>query len=89
MIDEILSYRDLCDRENVQTLQRGMNFRLNAHYSVILMSRRTNAPYKDHISDDGITIEYEGHDEPNTKYILDPKILDQPYKTKHGTVTQN
>jgi hypothetical protein len=53
------------------------------------MSRRTNAPYKDHISDDGITIEYEGHDEPNTKYILDPKILDQPYKTKHGTVTQN
>jgi hypothetical protein len=59
MLDEIISYRDLCNRENVQTLQRGMNFRLNNNYSVILMSRRNNAPYQDKILNDGITIEYE------------------------------
>ncbi len=44
LIDEILSFREMCDAENVQTLQPGMNFRLNASYSVILMSRRSNAP---------------------------------------------
>ena len=27
--DDILSYREMCDAENVQTLQRGMNYRLN------------------------------------------------------------
>ena len=60
--DDILSYREMCDAEDKQTLQRGMNFRINPSYSVILMSQRTNAPYKDKIFDDGITIEYEGHD---------------------------
>lgn len=60
--DDILSYREMCDSENIQTLQRGMNFRLNPSYSVILMSQRSNAPYNDRIHDDGITIEYEGHD---------------------------
>jgi hypothetical protein len=82
MLDEILSYRELCDRENVQTLQRGMNFRLNSNYSVILMSRRTNAPYQDKILNDGVTIEYEGHDEPQTSEITDPKKIDQPMRTK-------
>lgn len=89
MLDEILSYRELCDRENVQTLQRGMNFRLNNNYSVILMSRRNNAPYQDKILSDGITIEYEWHDEPKTSEIVDPKKLDQPSKTKNWTLTQN
>jgi len=42
--DDILSYREMCDAENVQTLQRGMNYRLNPQYSVILMSQRSNAP---------------------------------------------
>jgi len=89
MLDEILSYRELCDRENVQTLQRGMNFRLNSNYSVILMSRRTNAPYQDKILNDGVTIEYEGHDEPQTSEITDPKKIDQPMRTKKWTLTQN
>lgn len=89
MIDEILSYRELCDRENVQTLQRWMNFKLNPEYSVILMSRRSNAPYKDKILDDWITIEYEWHDEPQTRNIDNVKILDQPQTTKNGTLTQN
>lgn len=88
MIDQIYSYREMCDAEDVQTLQRGMNFRMNPSYSVILMSRRSNAPYSDKILEDGVTIEYEGHDEPRTKDI-NPKEVDQPMKTKNGTLTQN
>jgi hypothetical protein len=52
MINDIISYRTLCDNENVQTLQRGMNFKLNPNYSVILMSQRSNAPYSDKILED-------------------------------------
>jgi hypothetical protein len=89
MKDEIISYREMCDRENVQTLQRGMNFRLNPGYSVILMSQRRNAPYKDKIFNDGFTIEYEGHDIPNTSDIENPKKYDQPRVTKTGKFTQN
>ncbi len=89
MLDQIFSYREMCDIENVQTLQRGMNFRMNPHYSVILMSRRSNAPYSDKILNDSITIEYEGHDEPKTAHDMNPKLFDQPNKTKKGTLTQN
>lgn len=88
-IDDILSYREMCDAENVQTLQRGMNFRLNPNYSVILMSQRTNAPYKDEIYEDGITIEYEGHDTPRKSYTHNPKLEDQPGHTPTGKLTQN
>ncbi len=89
MIDQIYSYREMCDIENVQTLQRGMNFRMNPRYSVVLMSRRSNAPYSDNISNDGITIEYEGHDEPKISHEMNPKNFDQQQETKNGTLTQN
>ena len=89
MRDQILLYREMCDAEKVQTLQRGMNYRLNPEYSVILMSQRSNAPYSDRIHDDGITIEYEGHDVPRTHYGMDPKQYDQPRTTKSGRLTQN
>jgi hypothetical protein len=89
MKDEIISYREMCDRENVQTLQRGMNFRMSPNYSVILMSQRKNAPYTDKIHADGFTIEYEGHDIPKTDEIQDPKGYDQPRVTKTGKPTQN
>ncbi len=79
----------MCDEENVQTLQRGMNFRLNPRYSLILMSQRSNAPYQDRILDDGITIEYEGHDEPRTSPEITPKEIDQPKLTRNGALTQN
>jgi hypothetical protein len=79
----------MCEQENVQTLQRGMNFRLNHNYSVILMSRRNNAPYNDSILDDGITILFEGHDEPKTRGMADPKALDQPRLSFNGKLTQN
>lgn len=87
--DDILSYREMCDAENVQTLQRGMNFRLNPTYSVILMSQRTNAPYKDKIYSDGISIEYEGHDVSKRGYGHNPKNEDQPERLPSGKVTQN
>lgn len=89
MKDQIISYREMCDNENVQTLQRGMNFRLNPKYSVILMSQRRNAPYKDKILEDGFSIEYEGHDIPKSEKIKNPKFFDQPRKTKTGKFTQN
>ena len=78
--DDILSYREMCDAEEIQTLQRGMNFRMRPSYSVILMSQRANAPYQDRVYDDGITIEYEGHDVPRKAYDHNPKAEDQPDK---------
>ena len=87
--DDILSYREMCDTENAQTLQRGMNFRLNPSYSVVLMSQRSNAPYKDKICSDGFTIEYEGHDVSKRSYGHNPKNEDQPDKLPSGKFTQN
>jgi len=89
MKDDILTYREMCDAEHIQTIQRGMNYRLNPQYSVILMSQRKNAPYNDQILDDGVTILYEGHDEPKSDQNPNPKSVDQPYATKSGTLTQN
>lgn len=89
MKDQIISYREMCDYERVQTLQRGMNFRLNPNYSVILMSQRKGAPYNDKIVQNGLVLEYEGHDCPKTNEIVDPKSIDQPRYTKSGKPTQN
>ena len=79
----------MCDEENMQTLQRGMNFRLGRTYSVVLMSQRTNAPYVDSIQADGRILEYEGHDAPRTDETPNPKAIDQPRITKTGQLTQN
>ena len=78
----------MCDIENVQTLQRGMNFRMNPVYSVILMSQRSNAPYIDKIYSDGVTIEYEGHDMAKN-YSENSKEEDQSEKLPSGKITQN
>jgi hypothetical protein len=66
-----------------------MNFRMRASYSVILMSQRPNAPYHDRVYEDGITIEYEGHDVPRKSYTHNPKAEDQPDKLPSGKLTQN
>ena len=87
--DDIITYREMCDLENVQTLQRGMNYRLNLMYSVVLMSRRSNAPYKDHIHTDGITLEYEGHDALQRSGEVSVKTRDQPMYYPSGRLTQN
>ena len=88
MPNEIISYLDVCLREG-GNLQKGMNFRLRRTYSVILMSVRPNAPYRDRIEDDGSTLIYEGHDIPRTKGITDSKALDQPEYTPRGLLTEN
>lgn len=87
MRDQILSYAQMCLQEKT-SLQRGMNFRLNPNYSVLLMSQRKNAPYEDTIHNDGITIEYEGHDAKKNEAQF-PKLVDQPAKSKKGTLTEN
>ncbi len=79
----------MCDAEEIQTLQRGMNFRMRPTYSVILMSQRTNAPYHDRVLEDGITIEYEGHDNSRRSYEHNPKAEDQSDKLPSGKLTQN
>ncbi|MBU1000771.1 HNH endonuclease [Patescibacteria group bacterium] len=79
----------MCDIEKVQTLQRGMNYRLNPHYTVILMSQRVNAPYQDKIHEDGATVEYEGHDVSRHGYQHNPKNEDQSAKLPSEKLTQN
>ena len=85
---EVISYHSMCGEEGVQ-LQRGMNFKLRSGRSVILMSRRANAPYRDEIVDEGTTIIYEGHDAPKTVALPFPKQVDHPDRTPRGTITQN
>ena len=88
MANEIISYLEMCQREGV-SLQRGMNFGVGGTHSVVLMSLRENAPYEDRIEADGTILIYEGHDEPRTTSIKDPKAVDQPRFTLHGHLTQN
>lgn len=88
MANEIISYIEMCRRE-LSSLQRGMNFDLGKGYSVILMSIRPNAPYRDLIEEDGTTLIYEGHDAPRTEMVPDPKAVDQPDVTPSGSPTQN
>jgi hypothetical protein len=88
MEPKIISYLDMCSQEKVN-LQRGMNFHLGGKYSVILMSVRRNAPYKDVFLNDGTTLIYEGHDAPKIDSSIDPKSIDQPEFTPMGTPTQN
>ncbi len=78
----------MCLREGT-SLQRGMNFGLGGNHSVILMSLRRNAPYRDKLEDNGTTLIYEGHDEPRTTTELNPKLLDQPEQYPSGALTQN
>lgn len=86
---DIISYLDMCNQEGCN-LQRGMNFRLKQKYSVILMSLRENAPYRDKIEDNGKTLIYEGHDIPKSKNEdINPKTVDQPMYNPSGTLSQN
>jgi len=88
MANEIISYLEMCQREGI-SLQRGMNFSVRGGHSVILMSVRPNAPYADRFEDDGSILIYEGHDEPRSAEVPDPKQVDQPSITPAGTKTQN
>jgi hypothetical protein len=88
MANEIISYLAMCAREGT-SLQRGMNFGLGGDHSVVLMSVRPNAPYRDRLEDEGTTLIYEGHDEPRSDAVPHPKAVDQSERTPYGTLTQN
>jgi hypothetical protein len=88
MANEIISYLEMCQREGV-SLQRGMNFGLSSNHSVILMSLRPSAPYVDELQEGGTVLVYEGHDEPRSASVPNPKRVDQPERTPAGALTQN
>jgi hypothetical protein len=83
----IIPYADIVKREGLM-LQRGMNFRVKPTYSVILMSVRKGAPYRDCWHEDTGLLEYEGHDEPR-RGDIDPKKVDQPMRSGGGQLTEN
>ena len=87
MANEVIPYLEMCQREGA-SLQRGMNFNLGRGYSVILMSVRPNAPYRDQFDEDGASVIYEGHDVPRGA-TLNPKLVDQLDSTPSGRRTQN
>ena len=85
---EVISYLEMCQAWTA-SLQKGMNFHLRPDRSVILMSRRSNAPYKDAVEENGRAIIYEGHDVVRNKQNPNPKLVDQPRSTPNGKLTQN
>ena len=76
----------MCQAEGL-SLQQGMNFRARARNSVILMSLRKGAPYADEVGD-GRTLIYEGHDQPRTRGLADPKALDRLQKRPRASYTE-
>jgi hypothetical protein len=88
MANDLISYAEMCRREGTR-LRRGMHFGLGGDHSVILMSVRPHAPYRDRFADDGTTLIYEGHDEPRSAAVAEPKAVDQPACTAYGTLTEN
>jgi hypothetical protein len=88
MTDNVISYIEMCQREGA-SLQAGMNFGLGGNHSVILMSVRPNAPYRDRLEEGGTTLVYEGHDHPRVVSCPNPKSVDQPLATRTGRPTQN
>lgn len=85
---EIISYIDMCQAWSA-SFQHGMHFRLRPEISVLLMSRRSNAPYKDALEENGRVLIYEGHDAPRQKGAPDPKTVDQPRVTSGAALTRN
>jgi len=95
---EIISYPEMVQREGI-ALQKGMNFRVRggaSGYSIILMSVRKGAPYKDQWHDESSggpyagMLEYEGHDALRMRNSnVDPKAVDQPNCLPSGTLTEN
>jgi hypothetical protein len=88
MINEIIPYLEMCQREGL-SLQRGMNYQAGKGYSIILMSIRKNAPYRDRLENDGSTLIYEGHDINKNFGGPDPKSVDQLENTSTGFLTEN
>ena len=85
---DVLSYFEMCAEEGT-SLRRGMNYRLRKKDTVILMSRRADAPYADRVEEDGRVLIYEGHDNPRPPLGRKPKEVDQEGVNPDGSLTQN
>ena len=85
---DVISYFEMC-AEEATSLRRGMNYRLRKKSTVILMSRRTDAPYSDRVEDEGRVLIYEGHDNPRPPEGKDRKDVDQEERNPDGSLTQN
>lgn len=84
----VISYLQMCAEENT-SFRRGMNFGRKGKPSVILMSTRPGAPYKDRVEENGKVLIYEGHDNPVPGSGRKPKEVDQESRTPEGGLTQN
>lgn len=71
------------------SLQHGMNYRVHGRHSVLLMSVRPNAPYRDRVEEKGTVLIYEGHDVPAKTGSPDPKTVDQQALLPSGSLTRN
>jgi hypothetical protein len=85
---DVIGYFDMCAEEGT-SLRRGMNFRLRGRRTVILMSTRPGAPYKDRVEEEGKVLIYEGHDNPKPPNGKTPKEVDQEPRNPDGSRTQN
>ena len=87
-MNSILHYNEIVQIEKMN-LQKGMNFRCNPNYSILLMSTRDGAPFEDEIAADGRVLIYEGHNVYKQYTDSDPYNVDQPRKTPKGSLTDN
>jgi HNH endonuclease len=85
---DVISYFDMCAEEGT-SLRRGMNYQLRHRTTVILMSTRPGAPYKDRVEENGRVLIYEGHDNPRPPDGRRPKEADQLERNPDGSFTQN
>ena len=81
---DVISYFDMCAEEGTN-LRRGMNYRLRRGATVILMSTRPGAPYRDRVEENGKVLIYEGHDNPRPPNGRKPKEVDQEGKNPDGS----
>ncbi|MCV0412396.1 HNH endonuclease [Nitrosarchaeum sp.] len=86
MVEEILSYDEMCAREKT-SLQKGINFNLGERHSIVLMSRIPGAKYEDEFLENNTVLIYEGHN-AYQKEGVDTTTIDQPERVA-GKLTQN
>lgn len=82
---DVLGFQEMCAIEG-KMLQQGMHFRRGSGHSVLLMSRRKDAPYPDRMSPDGKRLYYVGHDAFGDKRKTE---IDQPLVRVGNGLTAN
>lgn len=82
---DVLGFQEMCATEG-KMLQQGMHFRRGTGHSILLMSRRRDAPYPDRMSADGKRLYYVGHDAYGEKRKSE---IDQPLVGAKNTLTAN